>query len=59
MLLCLAVEAGPPGNFNQILIVGSTVNFGLRGLELLGFVLHRKSSENNCERHPLKTIGVG
>jgi hypothetical protein len=41
-----AVEAGAFGNLNQILIVGSAMNFGLRGAESLLFVLHGDFSEN-------------
>jgi len=59
VLLCFAVELGAPGNFNQILIVGGAVNFGLRGLELLHFVMHRTSSEHMDERDRLETDGAG
>jgi hypothetical protein len=41
-----AVEASAFGNLNQILIVGSAMNFGLRGAEFLLFVLHGDFSEN-------------
>jgi hypothetical protein len=58
-LLCLAIEPGAPGNLNQILIVGSAVNFGLSGLELSRFVLHGKSSEHVIERNSLETDGAG
>jgi hypothetical protein len=54
-----AIESGALRNFNQILIVGGTPNFGLRGLEFFRFVLHRKSSEQMCGRDPLEADGAG
>jgi hypothetical protein len=54
-----AIESGALRNFNQILIVAGTFNFGLRGLELLRFVLHSKSSEHMCGRGPIKVNGAG
>jgi hypothetical protein len=59
MALCLAIEPGALRNFNQILIVGGTFNFGLRWLEFLRFVLHRKSSKHMCRREPLEADGAG
>lgn len=56
---CFAIEPSAPGNFNQILIVCGAVNFGLRGLELPGFVLHMKSSGHMGERDPCESDYAG